>query len=182
MDLGDRVSKQGKKLSPEERLGSTLHKDLPEIIPQELRDRSIPADNLNPHFAGANMRLWRRDDLLVLLQLIEGYNSRFHNGYHWDRGSLLIDQIWQLQIIDSLARVTSKCSLDAGAMGDERDEVARDWLQNLEQHDSDILYCLTYYYDVIDKSNNGKSGIGCWLISMAIAILALIRMAELLAM
>jgi hypothetical protein len=103
MDSSKTKPRDRKQASPEELLGSTRYKDLPDIIPQELRDRSIPADDLNPHFAGANMRLWRRDDYRELFQLIEQTNSVKRSGSY-----ITFANLCELEIAEGIARVISE--------------------------------------------------------------------------
>lgn len=142
-----------RRFSPEEELGSIRHEDLPEWLNAELLARSIPADDLNLHFENANIRLWRKPDFLEILEQINSYNSQFK--LH-ERGSFLLDRVWQLSVINSRASVASEYEFDAGAMSDERDEAAREWLDGLEQDAPDNLYCFIFYYDLLDK-NDKKS-------------------------
>lgn len=89
--------------SPEEVLGSTRHDDLPDIIPQELRDRSVPADGFNVHFEGANMHLWRHDDYLELFRFIEKINSGEHG-----RDSIWFADMCEMEVVANSARVVSE--------------------------------------------------------------------------
>ena len=166
MDLGDRVSKQGKKPSPEERLGSTLHNDLPEIIPQELRDRSIPADDLNPHFAGANMRLWQRDDFISLLRFIEKNNNQ--------RPMITVIEVLSmcgLSVSEGIARVSDEF---------ENFEVEPDYFEYLEfiayltkyenMEDDEILFFAEL--STIDHTNAKKQNFFPFLFILSITIAA----------
>ena len=130
--------------SPEKRLGSQSHADLPTaIFAQELLVKGIPADSFNVHLEGANLKLWKKPDFITLLDAIDNYNfSRLFND------QIQIDEAFCLAVINGIARVCSEIELDGGAYGMERSENIHDWIDKLDSKPEELYFCCT-----IDCSN-----------------------------